>query len=138
NDVLANYKDEMAELIDSVRTETDGSVIVWANWTSGTEGLSNSYAARELVDEKNVGFIDAGQMFGDISSLSDPNSFSGDNAHPNQNGIVAISAAAQAVITGNPIGTAMVMPFIEHLHRGGLDFRGTTGGQISIGSFFGY
>lgn len=148
DNVLADYQTTMNSLVTSIQAITSGSGVIWMPWQNPSVNNNNydkAARAQTIATNKGLGFINGARIFGDISNIGDPNNLSFDGAHPDPGGaggsLLALSETM--VLSGDPLGTALIMNQI-----GGYAYTGTfTGsysynmganGSIGTSSLFGY
>lgn len=141
NDLVANYSTDVLDLVQDVKALTTGSVALWSPWAGGTTyGTHKSSLAQDIAASESIAHIDGARVMGDVSDKADFYDFSGDGAHPGNNGTNAIAAHFFGVFSGDPIGSLIT----SMLPYGTWDFKGSSFtidfgvfGKFLLSSFFG-
>lgn len=108
--ITTNYQTRLEALVDAVQARTTGSVAIWIPYTgSANNTTANSSVGRSVASAKGCGVIDTVRSIGDVSSYSDPFSYSTDGVHIGGSGAATTAVQANMVLSGDPLGVLSSM-----------------------------
>ncbi len=153
NDAGATYLADLTALVQAVKAETDGAVLLWGPYGHFGGGAAlTSFKARQIAEAENIALVDSGKMLGEVGNVADYYNLSSDQVHPNTNGFISIANQFLYALTNDIVGTLTTMmqgaTGFEYrgnltgdttgIHSGQLDLDLTTNGQMHLVNFFGY